>query len=89
MPFETTAQVKALYNLMKKEAEILGQEELKQMYSGGCSDVAWTAMAGAPSVCACGPKGFGAHTDMEYFYKDSLVERMQLLAMTIMHLEQM
>lgn len=89
MPFETTAQVMALYNLMKKEAEILGQEELKQMYSGGCSDVAWTAIAGAPSVCACGPKGFGAHTDMEYFYKDSLVERMQLLAMTIMHLEQM
>lgn len=89
MPFETTPQVKALYNLMKKEAATLGQEELEEMYSGGCSDVAWTAMVGVPSMCACGPKGFGAHTEKEYFYKDSLVERMQLLAMTIMHLEQL
>ena len=88
MPFETTPQVKRLYNLMKNEAKLLGQEELKETYSGGCSDVAWTALVGTTSLCACGPKGFGAHTDEEYFYTASLVERMQLLAMTIMHLKQ-
>jgi glutamate carboxypeptidase len=88
MPFETTSQVTRLYNLMRKEASLLGQEELKEMYSGGCSDVAWTALVGTTSLCGCGPKGFGAHTDEEYFHTASLVERMQLLAMTIMHLNQ-
>lgn len=86
MPFETTPQVLALYKLMQKEAAALGQQELLSEYSGGCSDASWPALEGTTTLCAIGPQGGGAHTDSEYFEENSLVERMQLVAMTILHL---
>ncbi|MEG1158941.1 MAG: M20 family metallopeptidase [Acidaminococcaceae bacterium] len=86
MPFETTKAVEALYAVMCEQAAALGQEELLAEYSGGCSDVSWTALGGATSICAVGPKGVNAHTEQEFFWQASLLERIQLLAFTIMAL---
>ena len=55
---------------------------------GGSSDAGYTTMVGAPTICSMGPKAVGAHTNNEYAYIESYVQRAQLLAMAIMHLDE-
>ena len=46
-------------------------------------------MVGAPTLCGMGPQAVGAHSNNEYLFVPSMTERAQLLAMCIMHLEEM
>lgn len=56
-------------------------------FTGGCADSGFTAAAGAPTLCAVGPVGGGAHTPEEFLRVDSLVPRAQAAARTILSLE--
>ncbi|WP_455654776.1 M20 family metallopeptidase [Phascolarctobacterium sp.] len=89
MPLETTAGVQKLYGHLAKQAEKLGLPVPGALYVGGSADSAWTAMVGAPTLCGMGPQAVGAHSNNEYLFVPSMTERARLLAMCIMHLEEM
>ena len=89
MPLETTDGVQKLYGHLSKQAEKLGLPVPGALYVGGSADSAWTAMVGAPTLCGMGPQAVGAHSNNEYLFVPSMTERAQLLAMCIMHLEEM
>ena len=88
-PFEETAAGLKLYEFLCGQAKKLGQQPLGRLYVGGSSDAGYTTMVGAPTICSMGPKAVGAHTNNEYAYIESYVQRAQLLAMAIMHLDEM
>ncbi|NLU45080.1 MAG: M20 family metallopeptidase [Acholeplasmataceae bacterium] len=88
-PFEETPAGLKLYEFLRKQAEKLGQTPLGRLYVGGSSDAGYTTMVGAPTICSMGPKSVGAHSNNEYAYVESYVPRAQLLAMAIMHLDEM
>lgn len=88
-PFEETPAGLKLYEFLRKQAEKLGQPPLGRLYVGGSSDAGYTTMVGAPTICSMGPKSVGAHSNNEYAYVESYVPRAQLLAMAIMHLDEM
>ena len=89
MPLETTDGVQKLYDHLSKQAEKLGLPVPGALYVGGSADSAWTAMVGAPTLCGMGPQAVGAHSNNEYLFVPSMTERAQLLAMCIMHLDEM
>ena len=89
MPLETTDGVQKLYGHLSKQAEKLGLPAPGALYVGGSADSAWTAMVGAPTLCGMGPQAVGAHSNNEYLFVPSMTERAQLLAMCIMHLDEM
>ena len=89
MPLETTDGVQKLYCHLSKQAEKLGLPVPGALYVGGSADSAWTAMVGAPTLCGMGPQAVGAHSNNEYLFVPSMTERAQLLAMCIMHLDEM
>ncbi len=89
MPMETTDGVKKLYGHLVRQAEKLGLSVPGALYVGGSADAAWTTMVGAPTLCGMGPQSVGAHSNNEYLFVQSLTERAQLLAMCIMHLDEM
>ena len=89
MPLETTDGVQKLYGHLSKQAEKLGLPVPGALYVGGSADSAWTAMVGAPTLCGMGPQAVGAHSNNEYLFVPSMTERAQLLAMCIMHLDEM
>ena len=76
-------------NHLSKQAEKLGLPVPGALYVGGSADSAWTAMVGAPTLCGMGPQAVGAHSNNEYLFVPSMTERAQLLAMCIMHLDEM
>lgn len=88
-PFEETPAGLKLYEFLRKQAEKLGQQPLGRLYVGGSSDAGYTTMVGSPTICSMGPKSVGAHSNNEYAYVESYVPRAQLLAMAIMHLDEM
>ena len=88
-PFEETPAGLKLYEFLRKQAEKLGQQTLGRLYVGGSSDAGYTTMVGSPTICSMGPKSVGAHSNNEYAYVESYVPRAQLLAMAIMHLDEM
>lgn len=53
-------------------------------FTGGSADSGFTASVGAPTRCATGPVGGGAHTAEEYCRIDTLVPRAQAVALTIL-----
>ena len=77
------------FDLCQKQAEKLGLPVPGALYVGGSADSAWTAMVGAPTLCGMGPQAVGAHSNNEYLFVPSMTERAQLLAMCIMHLDEM
>ena len=89
MPLETTDGVKKLYAHLARQAEKLGLPVPGALYVGGSADSAWTAMVGAPTLCGMGPQAVGAHTNNEYLFVPSLTDRAQLLAMCIIHLDEL
>lgn len=89
MPLETTDGVQKLYNHLAKQAEKLGLPVPGALYVGGSADSAWTAIVGAPTLCGMGPQAVGPHTNNEYLFVASMTDRAQLLAMSIMHLDEM
>ncbi|MFE1599216.1 M20 family metallopeptidase [Methylobacterium sp. ID0610] len=53
-------------------------------FTGGSADSGFTASVGAPTLCATGPVGGGAHSPDEYCRLDTLVPRAQAAALTIL-----
>ncbi|RVU19426.1 M20 family metallopeptidase [Methylobacterium oryzihabitans] len=53
-------------------------------FTGGSADSGVAASAGAPTLCATGPVGGGAHTPDEYCRLDTMVPRAQAAALTIL-----
>ncbi len=88
-PFETTAAVQKLYRFVKAQAKRLGQAELGAMIVGGSADSNYINAEGVPTICSMGPAGVGPHSNNEYVFVKSFVERTQLTAMAIMHLDEL
>lgn len=83
VPSEASRQ---LYEHYAACARALGQS-IEPLFAGGCSDAGFAAAEGAPTICAVGPIGGGAHTPDEYVDVASIVPRAQALALAIMRLE--
>ncbi|MBQ7317380.1 MAG: M20/M25/M40 family metallo-hydrolase, partial [Phascolarctobacterium sp.] len=88
-PMETTEEVRRLYRFVKAQAAKLGQGELGAMIVGGSADANYICAAGVPTICSMGPAGVGPHSNNEYVFVSSFVERAQLTAMSIMHLDEL
>lgn len=54
--------------------------------SGGCADSGFTAAAGVPTICGLGPVGQFPHTPREYIEMPTLLERAEVLAVTMLRL---
>ena len=83
LPMETTLEGRKLFELVQQQGKILGISEIKGAVVGGGSDAAWTTKAGAPTVCAMGPRGGLNHSADEYVVLEGLIERAKLLALCI------
>jgi glutamate carboxypeptidase len=82
LPMVQTAGNKELFQLISREAELLGlpcREELRS----GVSDVSVIAEAGIPVVDGLGPIGDCDHSEKEYMIRDSLPARTKLAALSI------
>ena len=60
--------------------------EVTAEFTGACADSGFAAAVGTPTLCATGPIGGNVHTPQEYLEVKSVLERAQLLAMTILRL---
>jgi glutamate carboxypeptidase len=85
-PMVSTDASQRLYEHYAACARALGQH-VEPMFAGGCSDAGFSAIAGAPTICAVGPIGGRAHTPEEYVEVASIVPRAQALALAIMRLD--
>jgi glutamate carboxypeptidase len=74
-----------LFGLVKRCGADLGQE-IGWRDSGGVCDGNNIAACGVPVVDTMGARGGSIHSDQEYLIVDSLIERAQLSALTIMRL---
>jgi glutamate carboxypeptidase len=83
VPLKKNAGTDAVFNLYK---EVAGFETAGE-FTGGCADSGFTALMGAPTLCAVGPVGGKAHSPEEYMEVDSFVPRAQALARTILRLD--
>ncbi len=77
MPFDD--RMKAAFEKVKAIAAGLSLE-LKAGGTGGGSDANFVAALGIPVLDGLGPAGEGYHSEREYIFADSLVERARLLA---------
>jgi glutamate carboxypeptidase len=84
MPFDET--MKATFQKVQAIGAQIGLE-LKAGGSGGGSDANFVAPLGIPVMDGLGPVGEGYHSEREYFFKDSLRERADLLAALLLRWE--
>lgn len=86
VPMEETEQNLALFRHVRRTSDRLGLPELLPLRTGGWSDSNLISDAGVPVVCAMGPVGEGNHTEREYADVESLFERTELTAVSILRL---
>ena len=82
---EQSAANQRLYAIIKQQADALEisiREEVRQ----GVSDASVIAGQGVPVVDGLGPIGEHDHSDREYMFNDSLLQRCRLLAASILEL---
>ena len=84
-PKPLTPEAEALFNLVKQAGADLGQAIAWQP-SGGVCDGNNIAACGVPVVDTMGARGGAIHSDQEYLIVESLAERAQLSALTILRL---
>jgi len=80
-------QARALFELVRRSGADLGQE-IGWRDTGGVCDGNNIAACGVPVVDTMGARGGSIHSDQEYLIVESLVERAQLSALTILRLAQ-
>lgn len=85
LPLVESAEGKTLYQHYAACAEQTGRAAPAE-FTGGCADSGFAAATGAPTLCAVGPVGGGAHSPEEYMEVDSIVPRAQALALAILRL---
>jgi glutamate carboxypeptidase len=78
-------KARKLFELVKRSGADLGQE-IGWRDSGGVCDGNNIAACGVPVVDTMGARGGAIHSDQEYLIVESLVERAQLSALTILRL---
>ncbi|MDB5371185.1 MAG: peptidase [Roseomonas sp.] len=83
VPLAKNAGTDKVFALYKQVAEF----ETAGEFTGGCADSGFTALMGAPTLCAVGPVGGKAHSPDEYMEVASLVPRAQALARAILKLD--
>jgi glutamate carboxypeptidase len=83
VPLKKNAGTDAVFALYKEVADF----ETAGEFTGGCADSGFTALMGAPTLCAVGPVGGKAHSPEEYMEVDSFVPRAQALARAILRLD--
>ena len=83
VPLKQNAGTDAVFNLYKSVAGFDTAGE----FTGGCADSGFTALMGAPTLCAVGPVGGKAHSPEEYMEVASMVPRAQAVARAIQKLD--
>jgi glutamate carboxypeptidase len=86
-PKPIDARALKLFELVKRSGADLGQE-IGWRDSGGVCDGNNIAACGVPVVDTMGARGGAIHSDKEFLIVESLVERAQLSALTILRLAQ-
>jgi len=84
-PKPIDAKAEALFELVRRAGADLGQD-IGWRDSGGVCDGNNIAACGVPVVDTMGARGGSIHSDQEYLIVESLVERAQLSALTILRL---
>jgi len=85
----TTDGVKNLFHLLEKICAEDGFPQPSAKLVGGGADSCYTVMAGVPTLCAMGVKGYGNHTVDEYAEVESLYERAKLLVDMILNIDRL
>ena len=85
-PMEKNDGNMRLFELVKQASLELGFVEPKECVLGGASDAAYSVMAGVPTVCAIGVRGYANHTLEERALVSSLEERAKLLVATVLNM---
>ncbi|MSO75819.1 MAG: M20 family peptidase [Alphaproteobacteria bacterium] len=86
LPLNQSADSKAVFDLYRGVAKEVGFQVAGE-FTGGSADSGFTAHVGAPTLCATGPVGGGAHSPEEYCNLDTLVPRAKALALAIIRLD--
>jgi len=84
-PKPLDARAQALFELVRRSGADLGQD-ISWRDTGGVCDGNNIAACGVPVVDTMGGRGGSIHSDQEYLIVESLVERAQLSALTILRL---
>ena len=83
---EETPRTEALFQVYRQASAALGLGEPGTVFSAGCSDSAYTASMGIPTLCAVGVLGEGQHSLNEHAFPDSLLTQAKRLAAAILAL---
>ncbi|MBO1076493.1 M20 family metallopeptidase [Roseomonas marmotae] len=83
VPLKQNPGTDAVFKLYKDVASF----ETAGEFAGGCADSGFTALVGAPTLCAVGPVGGKAHSPEEYMEVATMVPRAQAVARAILHLD--
>ena len=83
---EELDKTKALAKVYQDTSEALGLGRPGTAYSAGCSDSAYTASMGIPTLCAVGVLGEGQHSPHEHADLSSLLPQAKRLASAILSL---
>ena len=87
LPYETNDAVLKLYQFVHDTAAAYGFGDLPSIKLGGSSDASYLTIAGTPAICSCGVRGQWNHTDKEYAFADSMLERAKLWATVVLELD--
>ena len=88
-PFKETPEGFKLFELLNQTNQELGYGVLTHKYVGGFSDASYSTLAGVPTMCSVGVKGGFNHSPEEYCWKESIFERIKLLAACVMKIDVM
>jgi glutamate carboxypeptidase len=84
-PLTPTPEAENLFICYQAAARDLGLK-IAGEFTGGCADSGFTAAVGCPTLCGLGPVGGNAHTPEEYVEIDSIAQRAQAMALTILRM---
>lgn len=88
-PFAVTEGGLKLFDILNETSQELGYGALTHKYVGGFSDAAYSTLAGVPTMCSVGVKGGFNHSPEEYCWKESIFERIKVLAGCILKIDRM
>lgn len=87
LPYETNDDVLKLYQFVHDVAKEHGFGDFPSIKLGGSSDASYLTIAGTPAICSCGVRGQWNHTDKEYAFTESMLERAKMWATVITELD--
>lgn len=84
-PMEQLGSTRELYKLIRKSGSQI-DIDIQEHYGGGASDGNFVASIGLPTIDGLGGIGAGAHSENEYIYKDTVIQRILLLTQILINL---